>query len=72
MTQKNAITKRLEEADDELFALLLEVHAARETVQTITKWAGFSFSPLETTQAQKALDALAALEWSLRTFHEEN
>ncbi len=70
MTQKNAVTKRLEEADDELFALLVEVHGARETIRAIANWAGVSFSQHEAGLAQKAMDALAGLEFSLKTFHE--
>jgi hypothetical protein len=70
MTQKNAVAKRLEEANDELFALLVEVHDARETLQTIVTWAGFSFLPEEARLARQAMDALAALEFSLKTLHE--
>lgn len=70
MTQKNAVTKRLDEANDELFALLVEVHTARETIQAIANWAGVSFSRYEAGLAQKAMDALAWLEVSLKTFHE--
>ncbi|HOF24596.1 MAG TPA: hypothetical protein PLX91_11260 [Thermotogota bacterium] len=70
MTQKNAVAKRLEAANDELFALLVEVHDARETIQTIANWAGVSFSQHEAGLARKAMDALAELEFSLKTFHE--